>query len=150
MKLIERAGFLDILQTKFEKIADSEGHCILLCGEAGMGKTSLVKTFCSEQKNNCRIYQGICDSLFTPRPLAPLYDIALQLGIDRLQNDGDISDRATFFIRLFHELSEQKETTLIVFEDIHWADEATLDFIKFMARRIARIHCLFILTYRDK
>src|SRR6185503_3338033 len=42
-----------------------------------------------------------------------------------------------------------KGKSLIVFEDIHWADEATLDFIKFLARRINRLHCLFILTYRD-
>jgi DNA-binding CsgD family transcriptional regulator/tetratricopeptide (TPR) repeat protein len=39
--------------------------------------------------------------------------------------------------------------TLVVFEDIHWADEATLDFIKFFSRRITQLRCLFILTFRD-
>jgi predicted ATPase len=46
-------------------------------------------------------------------------------------------------------LSSHQEKIIIVFEDIHWADEATLDFIKFFARRIVQLRCLFILTYRD-
>jgi DNA-binding CsgD family transcriptional regulator len=149
MELIERAGFLATLQTKFEKITEGEGHCILLGGEAGMGKTSLVRAFCKEKKCICKIYQGTCDALFTPRPLAPLYDIALQLGRDLWQNSGDIEDRARLFTSLFHEFADLKETIIIVFEDIHWADEATLDFIKFFVRRITNIHCLFILTYRN-
>ena len=64
-------------------------------------------------------------------------------------NNGDTTDRAVLFTRIFHELEIQEGPTLIVFEDIHWADEATLDFIKFLARRITHLHCLFILTYRD-
>ncbi|MDB5141751.1 MAG: family ATPase [Mucilaginibacter sp.] len=149
MELIERAGFLTSLQTKFETIAEGEGHCILLTGEAGIGKTSLVRAFCKERKNDCKIYQGTCDALFTPRPLGPLHDIAWQMEIDLWENSEDTTDRARLFTMFFHELSNQKGKTLIVFEDIHWADEATLDFIKFLARRITRIPCLFILTYRD-
>jgi predicted ATPase/DNA-binding CsgD family transcriptional regulator len=149
MELIERAGFLTSLQAKFENIAKGEGHCILVSGEAGIGKTSLVKAFCKEVKNNCKTYQGTCDALFTPRPLAPIYDIVWQIGSDIWENTMKNTDRATIFSRLFHELENQKETTLIVIEDIHWADEATLDFIKFLARRITQLPCLFILTYRD-
>jgi DNA-binding CsgD family transcriptional regulator len=149
MELIEREGFLKSLRTKFEDIAEGEGHCILLSGEAGIGKTSLVRAFCKEIKNNCIIYHGTCDALFTPRPLAPLYDIICQISNDLWENSGEIADRAGLFIRVFHELDSQRRATLIVFEDIHWADEATLDFIKFLARRITRIPCLFILTYRD-
>ena len=68
MELIERAGFLTILQSKFKNIAAGEGHCVFVTGEAGMGKTSLVKTFGKELKAKCNIYQGTCDALFTPRP----------------------------------------------------------------------------------
>jgi DNA-binding CsgD family transcriptional regulator len=149
MELIERAGFLSSLQTKFDTIAEGEGHCVLLSGEAGMGKTSLVRAFCKEKKNECKIYQGTCDALFTPRPLAPLYDIAWQMGSKLWENNKNLSDRTGLFTRFLHELGDQKEATLIVFEDIHWADEATLDFIKFLARRITQVHCLFILTYRN-
>lgn len=149
MELIERAGFLSLLQTKFEEVAAGEGHCILVSGEAGIGKTSLVKAFCKEKSDDCSIYQGTCDALFTPRPLAPLYDILWQLGAEGWESGGSLADRAGLFNRFYQELSGRKSITLIVFEDIHWADEATLDFIKFLARRISRVHCLFILTCRD-
>jgi DNA-binding CsgD family transcriptional regulator/tetratricopeptide (TPR) repeat protein len=145
-ELIERAEFLNSLQMKFESVVEGEGHCVLLSGEAGIGKTSLIKAFCQEKKKDCKIYRGTCDALFTPRPLAPVYDIVWQI---RGDNNLDTTNRSVLFSQLFHEIEVQKGTTLIVIEDIHWADEATLDFIKFFVRRISRLHCLFILTYRD-
>ena len=149
MELIERAGFLTSLLSSFDHVARGEGHCILLGGEAGMGKTSLVRAFCKQIKSNCKIYQGTCDALFSPRPLAPLYDIIWQMGTDIRDDDGSPTDRAALFSRFLYELEYQKGTTVIVIEDIHWADEATLDFIKFFVRRITRVHSLFIVTYRD-
>ncbi|HZY37020.1 MAG TPA: AAA family ATPase, partial [Mucilaginibacter sp.] len=151
MELIERAGFLASLQGKFRDIETGEGHCVLVSGEAGMGKTSLVRAFCKEKKGECKIYQGTCDALFTPRPLAPLYDIAGQLnpGADIWQNSNATDDRAALFSRFFQELGNKGQVSIIVFEDVHWADEATLDFIKFLARRITRLNCLFILTCRN-
>jgi DNA-binding CsgD family transcriptional regulator len=147
MELIERAGFLASLRALFEGIEESEGHCIMISGEAGIGKTSLIRAFCKEA--GPRVYQGSCDALFTPRPLAPLYDIVWQIRDDLWEDSGNIADRSKLFTRVFHALDAQKGKSLIVFEDIHWADEATLDFIKFLARRINRLRCLFILTYRD-
>ncbi|HEY5773645.1 MAG TPA: AAA family ATPase, partial [Chitinophagaceae bacterium] len=149
MELIERDGFFDLLQTKYKSVSEGEGHCIFVSGEAGIGKTSLIKTFCKEVKNKCSIYQGTCDALFTPRPLAPLYDIFLQIQNKLPEQNDDHTDRTAFFTQFLHALNKQNEISLIVFEDIHWADEATLDFIKFLARRITQLRCLFILTFRD-
>ncbi|HEY0750356.1 MAG TPA: AAA family ATPase, partial [Chitinophagaceae bacterium] len=149
MELIERDELLATLQATFQKVTSSEGHCIFLGGEAGIGKTSLVRAFCKERKNDCNIYQGACDSMFTPRPLAPLYDIMWQINSRLWPNSHSIEDRSRLFAEFFREVSIQKELTLIIFEDIQWADEATLDFIKFFARRITHLKCLFILTYRD-
>ncbi|MGZ4001205.1 MAG: AAA family ATPase, partial [Mucilaginibacter sp.] len=123
MELIERAGFLASLQTSFENMVAGEGHCMLISGEAGIGKTSLVRAFCLEKKVQAIILQGSCDALFAPRPLAPLYDIVFQLHSDAL-NNLETSDRTVLFSRLFQELSGQKLPVLIIFEDIHWADEA--------------------------
>jgi DNA-binding CsgD family transcriptional regulator/tetratricopeptide (TPR) repeat protein len=149
MELVEREKFLALLRVQLKNIEDSEGHCVFISGEAGIGKTSLVKTFCREQKNNCNIYHGACDALFTPRPLAPIYDIMWQVNSDLPPDSYKIEERSELFTGVFRELSNQQGKTIIVFEDIHWADEATLDFIKFFARRISQVQCLFILTYRD-
>ena len=148
-ELIERAGFLSSLQNKFEGVVKGDGHCVLICGEAGIGKTSLVKSFCQSQKKDYNVLKGICDALFTPRPLAPLYDIFWQLEGEAWEDKVKNANRSELFTSFLHELEIQKQTTIIVFEDIHWADEATLDFIKFFARRITNVQCLFILTYRD-
>lgn len=94
MELIERAGFLSSLQTQFERVAEGEGHCVFISGEAGIGKTSLVNAFRKEHKTNCHIYQGTCDALFTPRPLAPLYDIATQIRSDFWDSSRDIDRKS--------------------------------------------------------
>src|SRR4051794_21444512 len=149
MELIERDGFLQLLQTQFNNVANGEGHCVFVSGDAGIGKTALVKAFLKQQDDDCLIYQGACDALFTPRPLAPLYDILWQVNKNRWAVSPTQEERSALFANFFQELSTKKEQILIVFEDIHWADEGTLDFIKFFARRISQLHCLFILTYRD-
>ena len=82
MELIERDDFLDLLHSRFKKITSGEGHCFFIMGEPGIGKTSLVKVFLNQVENDSIQYVGACDSLFTPRPLAPLYDLALQLKED--------------------------------------------------------------------
>src|SRR5689334_10925822 len=66
MELVERENFLAVLRSQFHDVPKGEGHCIFVSGEAGIGKTSLIKVFCSEVKTKCNIYQGICDALFTP------------------------------------------------------------------------------------
>ncbi len=149
MALIEREGLLASLQQYFEDISDGEGHCVFIGGEAGIGKTALVKAFCKKQSDECSIYQGACDALFTPRPLAPLYDILWQVNKERWPTSPSSEERSALFADFFQELSAKKGKLLIVFEDIHWADEGTLDFIRFFARRIYQLRCLFILTYRD-
>ncbi|MGC4038178.1 MAG: AAA family ATPase [Chitinophagaceae bacterium] len=149
MELVERSGFLDSLRRQFIQTSTGEGHTVFVSGEAGIGKTSLLRAFCAEHQNDCVIYQGACDALFTPRPLAPLFDIGWQIRDDFWDKNESAEDRPALFSRFFHELNNQKKPIVLLFEDIHWADEATLDFIKFLARRITRLHCLFILTYRD-
>jgi len=150
MELIERDEFLASMQRVYEDMQSGEGHCIFVNGEAGIGKTSLVKAFCRELESGCNIFLGTCDALFTPRPLAPLYDILLQMPKGFPDIGSEMTDQTAFFTSFLQELNNQKDSSLIVFEDIHWADEATLDFIKFLARRITHLRCLFILTYRDE
>lgn len=149
MELIERDEFLRLLQKHFNNISESDGHCVMVSGEAGIGKTALVRAFCKQKEDECDIFLGACDDLFTPRPLAPLYDVMSQLKKVDLTKTHSGNDRADLFSNFFEEFRNRKKKFILVFEDIHWADEATLDFIKFFAKRISGIPCLFILTYRD-
>ncbi|HEX6225252.1 MAG TPA: AAA family ATPase, partial [Chryseolinea sp.] len=130
-------------------IEEGKGQAIFLTGEAGIGKTSLVNYWVDTKQNKALIYVGACDSLFTPRPLGPLFDIAPEMDqglADLLMRE---KDRAVIFTSLIRQLAHSDKPVILVFEDIHWADEATLDLTKFLARRINRLHCLFIVTFRD-
>jgi len=114
MELIERANFMAILDAEFENVKDGEGRCILVTGEAGIGKTSLVKNLCSKKRKLCKIYVGTCDALFTPRPLSPLFDILLQMQGDIPKTISNINDRVELFTGFLHQLENQNETTLVV------------------------------------
>jgi DNA-binding CsgD family transcriptional regulator len=149
MELIERAEYLATLHSKFKQTSNGEGHCVFVTGEPGIGKTTLVNAFCNEIKPHINIYRGSCDALFSPRPLAPLYDLLIQLRKGFSNAHNDIEDRTALFFDVLQELHNDSNGVIVIFEDIHWADEATLDFIKFLGRRISQLKCLFILTYRD-
>lgn len=148
MKLLERDEFLNILNKQFHLAANGEGQVAVICGDAGIGKTSLVESFTKQVKDNSKIFWGACDDLFTPRPLAPLYDIAVSMKSRIIEKLEQGVSRPSVFSALLNELRE-KETNIIVIEDIHWADESTLDLIKFLAKRINKYRSLLIITYRS-
>ena len=124
------------------------GRLVLLAGEAGVGKSSLLEEL-ESRVDGARWAWGACDGLFTPRPLAPLVDIAGQLGgeLDELLRSGAGPDR--LFRALLAEVATADVPTVLVIEDVHWADEATLDLVRFLGRRIRDAHTLILVTYRD-
>jgi DNA-binding CsgD family transcriptional regulator len=149
--LLERDTFLRTLDELLGQVQGGQGWITLISGEAGIGKTSLVERFLDQQPEGIRVLWGACEALFTPRPLGPLYDLASQThGPLRTLLEGESTTRATLFTAVQDELTEGgTQPTIMVIEDIHWADEATLDLIKFLARRIHRTRALLMLTYRD-
>jgi DNA-binding CsgD family transcriptional regulator/tetratricopeptide (TPR) repeat protein len=125
-----------------------QAGCItLVCGEAGIGKTALVQEFCRQQRDR-RVLWGACDALFTPRPLAPLHDIARQTKGALLDAISAGANRDILFNAVLDEL-ESGASAVVVFEDMHWADEPTLDLLKFLGRRIQRTRAMLVVTYRD-
>ncbi|MEN3330285.1 MAG: hypothetical protein V7638_5092 [Acidobacteriota bacterium] len=146
--LLERAEFFQQLQDTLAEVIDGHGRVALVTGEAGIGKTSLVEQFAETQKNGCRVLWGGCDALFTPRPLGPLYDIAQQLRGNLIALLEDEAPRTAIFSAAFDELQNHTATVLVI-EDVHWADEATLDLLKFLGRRINKLNSLLVITYRD-
>ncbi|HEX3273010.1 MAG TPA: AAA family ATPase [Ktedonobacterales bacterium] len=149
--LLERDHELAILHALLSEVSAGQGRIALISGEAGIGKTALVERFVTESRerhSSLRVLEGACEALFAPRPLGPLYDIAQQTNSSLgTLLDGEMN-RATLFAAVLDELAHAP--TVLVIEDVHWADEATLDLIKYLARRISRTRALLILTYRDE
>ncbi len=119
---------------------------VALAAEAGAGKTALTERFVADHAAGARVYWGACENLSTPEVLLPLRDIARASGTD-FEFDADHIRAFESMLRL---LSNEVTPALLVIEDVHWADTATLDLIRFLARRIARVRALVLITYRDE
>lgn len=153
MDLLERADALGVLDELLEATATG-GRIAIVSGEAGAGKSALVGTFAARVGNRARVLWGACDPLLTPRALGPLHDIAREVGGqlgERLAHVDKERGRAAVFDALLGVLADprQRPRPLVVMDDLHWADEATLDLVAFLGRRLERYRALLIVTYRD-
>lgn len=147
MKLLEREELLTSLQVLLRNAAAGQGSLLFVEGEAGIGKTSLLRAFAERQRAHLPVYWGACDALHSPRPLGPLFDIAEQLqGELPAALDGDV-ERLRVFSSFLNALT--RPPALLVLEDLHWADEATLDFLRYVGRRIGRTHSLLVASFRS-
>jgi DNA-binding CsgD family transcriptional regulator/tetratricopeptide (TPR) repeat protein len=148
-ELLERTGELSTLGESLDAvIADSQGTLLLIAGEAGVGKTTLLRRFSDEHRHGPRFLWGACEPLFTPRPLGPLLDVAEVTGgelAEAVAADSRPHDVVSALVRGLG----ARGPTVLVLEDLHWADEATLDVLRLIPRRIATIPALVLATYRD-
>ena len=145
--LLERDEANAQLDADLERARLGSGRVALVGGEAGVGKTSVARSFAARHEQELRVVWGACEALFTPRPLGPVLDIAQRLeGFDAGAPTTD-GQRAGFFAAFLDEL--RSHPTIAVFEDVHWADEATLDALKYLGRRIDDVPALLVLTFRD-
>ncbi len=149
VELLERSGQLSKLGDRLDAVsATSRGQIVLVRGEAGIGKTALLRAFSDGLDSSVRVLWASCDALFTPRPLGPLLDIARS-------TDGELSGMLENGARphdvaaaMLSEL-ESPPRTVLVLEDLHWADEATLDVVRLVGRRIESVPALLVVSYRD-
>src|SRR5580658_2358512 len=123
MDLLEREACFADLAKWLGTAVQHGGGVVLLSGEAGIGKTALLREF-AQRQGQARVLWGACDALFTPRPLAPLHDVALQTQGALLAAVNSRLNPGALFAAVLGELGTTK--TLLIFEDLHWADEATL------------------------
>ena len=149
MELLERETHLATLTALLANVDAGTGQMVLIGGEAGAGKTSLVQQFASQVGETARVSMGACDAMSSPRPLGPLYDIAADLGqpIKELLRHTD--RRAEVFSMVLERLSSCDRPILVIFEDVHWADDASIDLMRYLGRRIERTRSLIAVTYRD-
>lgn len=147
MTLLERAEHMGVLWGLLEG-ARSSGRLALVSGEAGAGKSALVDTFCSRAAPEALVLTGRCDDLFAPRPLGPLSDISRTVG-GSLRAAIETGDQASAFDAVLDLLDNASRPVIMVIEDVQWADDATLDLIRFTERRLGRTRGLMIVTFRD-
>jgi DNA-binding CsgD family transcriptional regulator len=146
--LLERDEQLAALQDALTQARRGEGRLVLVRGEAGIGKTALVSRFCA-QVHGTRVLTGACDPLTTPRPLGPVLDMVVRVPTAPATLTSDETPRVERFRAFLEVLSSPSWTTVAVIEDAHWADEATLDLLRFVGRRLHDVGSLVLVTYRD-
>ncbi len=146
--LLEREATLAALSHAVTEAAAGRGSVALVTGEAGIGKTSLIRAFAREAGERARILLSACDDLMAPRTLGPLRDAALGGDGPLAAALADGEPAEDVFTALLEELAAEPPTVLVV-EDLHWSDDATLDVLAYVARRVEAAGALLVLTYRD-
>jgi len=147
--ILERDAELSVLTRAVREAADRHGSVMLVMGEAGIGKSSLIEELRSQLPAEGRMLVGYCDDLATPRTLGPFRDLAGSVGTELSRAVTDGSDRDRVLTALRTELTGPEHPTVLVIEDVHWADDATLDALRYLIRRIADLPAILVLTYRD-
>jgi predicted ATPase len=140
VELLERDGEREALEAAIAE-SRSAGRVVVVAGEAGIGKTALVSSLADSH----RVLWGACDPLITPRPMGPLRDVARETGgalAEAVQGS-----REDFLSAVLDEL---RAPAALVVEDLHWADDATLDFVALPGRRLPRSRGCLILTCRPE
>ncbi|MGW3350091.1 helix-turn-helix transcriptional regulator [Nonomuraea rubra] len=150
MELWERSATLELLDGLLSESARG-GRVAVVAGEAGIGKSVLVGEFARRCGARARVLWGGCDRLVTPRALGPLHDIGRQTGGALAERLGAGAAQEEIFAASLEELSGARGRAhpVVVVEDAHWADEATLDWLVWLGRRIGRLAAMLVVTYRD-
>ena len=149
MRLLERDAALATLERLRAEATSDGGRLVFVEGEAGVGKTSLLAAFRASLPDGVRTLIGSCDPLSTPRPLGPFVDIAGDLDPTFARALREGAPRAEILAALLMALRAHGNKVVVLLEDLHWADEATLDALRFVGRRIESTSALVVGTYRD-
>ena len=144
--LVERdAELAELTAAVGTAVDEGRGVVVLVSGEAGAGKSALVRTFVDGLSRTIKVGIGGCDDLLAPRSLGPFRDMAETDAELAAALSGDRLDTALpGLLRAFSACP-----SVVVVEDIHWADDATLDAIRFLARRFPAIPAVLVLTFRE-
>ena len=152
--LIERAGFLVSLEGLLGEALDGSGRLVFLGGEAGIGKTTLAEALAAAARADDAddaaagpaVRRGSCDNVTTAEALGPILDAFPEL-IAAVEDDASLSR-----LRLFRKVREALSGSpmLLLLEDVHWADEATLDILRYLGRRLAGVRLMILATFRSE
>ena len=141
--LVERERELSQLTAGWEAAKQGFGAVVVVSGEPGIGKTALIRAFLG-RLDGARVLRGVCDDLATRRAFGAIRDLAVEASGPLA--DVAFDDRDAVLAALIDEVRNQP--TIVVIEDAHWADDATLDAIHLLARRIDDLPLFLIVSAR--
>jgi DNA-binding CsgD family transcriptional regulator/tetratricopeptide (TPR) repeat protein len=147
MELLEREAALRDLRAALARARRGRGTTVLVSGEPGIGKTWLLLAFAAEVAEQARVFLGTCEDLSTPRPLGPFRDMARDAGA-ALRGVG--GDRDATIDALLEEMRFAQRPAVVIVEDAHWADDGSLDVVRYLARRMDRLPAMLVVSYRDE
>ena len=149
MPFVDRDGQVDAVLGYAAEADAGTGRLVLVEGEAGVGKSTLLEQV-EARLPGATWHWGACDGLFAPLPLAPLRDIAEDVGGALLAACRADAPRQILFAALLDTVRQGPGLTVLVVEDVHWADEATLDLLRHTGRRISKERVLLLVTFRGE
>jgi predicted ATPase/DNA-binding CsgD family transcriptional regulator len=147
--LVERHIHIEQLQELLAEAGRGKGRVVVLSGEAGVGKSTLAQAFAETAEESARILWSACEDLTTPDPLGPLHDLARDAKWNLPQALDKKGSRLAVFSECLGIFNDPVHANLLIIEDLHWADNATLDFVRFLGRRVRNTHILLLITARN-
>ncbi|HUP74640.1 MAG TPA: AAA family ATPase [Acidimicrobiales bacterium] len=145
--MLERDGDLAELAAHLDRARAGRGGMILVTGESGAGKSTLLQGFADGFVDDMPVLWSSCDPLSPPRPLGPFHDLADQLGEGVRSSLRDARQSHEIFSAVFDHL--RLHPSVLVVDDLHWADQGTIDLLRFLLRRIRITHSLVVAALRD-
>ncbi|MFJ4223800.1 AAA family ATPase [Microbacterium sp. NPDC089695] len=163
------------VRAAFDRAVEGVPTALLVEGEAGIGKSRLLREFGVEIANRADVHVGWCLDLGASRtPFGPvtgiLRSIVTRLGADLVRDElaGGVEalgvllpelhptdraqtspDRVRDAIVALIELAAASAPQVLIVEDLHWADDSTLAILSFVLRTLARGRVLLLLSCRS-
>jgi predicted ATPase len=139
---------IEALQLAARRAAAGRGGVVIVSGEACTGKTALLRAFADDAADSHQVFWGGGEAPLAPRPLGSLTDIASTLDrkVAALIEAG--AARSRLFPALLGALQDMGATAILIVEDVHRADRATLDLIIYLGRRMMLLRALLVLSLR--
>jgi DNA-binding CsgD family transcriptional regulator len=146
---VGRRAELAYLKERRLEAGASRGGLIFIAGDAGLGKTRLIDEFCrSLAYSRWRITRGPCRE-YGGRPYGPILDALASVDPGVAQVTAAESKRQYFdaIVDRFAEIAARK-ALVVVIEDLHWADAATLDLLAYLGTKLDRMRVLLLASFR--
>jgi DNA-binding SARP family transcriptional activator len=147
--VVEREAFLQTLEDYLGEARAGHGRLVFMGGEAGVGKTTLLQRFADAHRGSVRVLVGAADGTATPQPLGPLFEMLPELREEWGDHGAGEVSRQQLFDGVLASVAGGDGPTVLVFEDVHWADEATFDLLRYLGRRVIEVPAMVLASYRD-